>query len=50
MIYTFIGILLGIGFICNLPKLMEWTDWPSNEWKRKLINLTKNYEHKEQNN
>lgn len=36
MVYTFIGILLGIGFICILPKLMEWTDWSSNDWKKKI--------------
>ena len=36
MIYTFIGILFGIGFICILPKLMEWTDWSSKDWEKKI--------------
>lgn len=36
MLYGFIGILFGIGFICILPKLMEWTDWTSNDWKKKI--------------
>lgn len=36
MIAIFIGILLGIVFICILPKLMEWTDWSSNDWKKKI--------------
>ena len=41
MIYTFIGILLGIGFICILPKLMEWIDWSSDDWEKKINEFSK---------
>ena len=38
MLYTFIGILIGIVFICLIPKFMEWTDWNSTDWKNKINN------------
>lgn len=38
MLYTFIGILIGIVFICIIPKFMEWTDYSSTDWKNKINN------------
>ena len=45
MIYAFIGISLGIGFICILPKLMEWTDWSSKDWEKKIDEFRQKLKH-----
>ena len=38
MLYTFIGILIGIVFIFLIPKFLEWSDYSSKDWETTINN------------